>query len=155
VVLGIDPGQTGALVALSGATVRLAAVMPATPKVGVDLGAVRDLLEELRPDHVVLERAQAMPGQGSVSTAGYMRDYGGILGLLCALRIPHETVHPSTWHAQLVGKRAGDPKARALEVVRQRLPALALVPPRCRVPHAGLVDAACIALWGQQRGRNP
>lgn len=151
VILGIDPGQKGGLVALRGSRVALAAVMPAVAKVGVDLAAVRDLLEELRPDHVVLEQAQAMPKQGVSSTFSFGRDYGGLLGLLCALRIPHETVRPHTWHGALVGRGEGDPKARTLRVVRQRLPGLALVPPRCRVPHEGLVDAAAIALWRMDR----
>jgi len=146
-VLGIDPGHKGALVLLDGSTPLQVERMPSTPKVGLDLAQVRDWLEAWRPDHTVVERAQAMPGQGVSSIASYLRDYGALLGILCALRLPHETVHPSTWHAQLVGKRGGDPKARALEVVRQRLPLLQLVPPRCRVPHDGIVDAACLALW--------
>lgn len=150
-LLGIDPGQKGALVALDGLAVRHVSLMSSSPKVGVDMVAVRDVLEALRPDRAVIERAQAMPGNSSSRSANYMRDYGAILGLLCALRIPYETVHPRTWHSQLVGKREGDPKARALEVVRQRLPTLELIPPRCRTVHDGIVDAACIALWGQRR----
>lgn len=152
-VLGIDPGQKGACVWLrSGLPVR-AERMPAKPKVGLDLAAVRDWLEELRPDHVVLERAQAMPKQGIASTAAYMKDYGALLGILCALRIPHETISPAVWHRSLCGSRAkgedkSQAKARALQVVRQRLPTLEVVPKGCRVPHDGIVDAACLALYG-------
>lgn len=156
-VLGVDPGQSGALVLLDGPTALQVERMPATPKVGVDLAQVRDWLETWRPDFVVLERAQSGAfgrSRGALAPAAlgaYMRDYGGILGILCALRLPHETVHPATWHRSVCGKREGDPKARALEVVRQRLPTLQVVPPRCRVPHDGIVDAACLALWGQAR----
>lgn len=149
-ILGIDPGQKGALVWLRGADPVAVEPMPASPKVGIDLGAVRDLLLEHGAHRVVVERAQAMPKQGVASTFSYARDYGGLLGLLTALRIPYETVPPRTWHRELVGARTGDPKARALQVVRERLPSLQVVLPRCRVPHEGVVDAACVALWGQR-----
>lgn len=149
-LLGIDPGHAGALVWLDGPRVHRVELMPSTPKVGLDLGAVLALLEQDRPDEVVVERAQAMPRQGVSSVFSYARDFGGLLGLLAALRIPHRTVPPATWHRALCGARGtGDPKAVALRVVRQRLPSLELTPGRRRVPHEGIVDAACIALWGQ------
>jgi len=155
VIVGIDPGNKGGIVALDGQTAVLAEPMPATPKVGLDLYALIELLEGLGPIRmVVLERAQSMPGQGIATTFRYGVGYGGILGVLAALRLPHTTVTPAVWHRDLVGHRPSEgrdqAKARALQVVRQRLPGLQVVPPRCRTPHDGLVDAACLALWGQR-----
>lgn len=155
-VLGIDPGQDGALVWLFDGVPYRREVMPATPKVGIDIVAFIALLEADRPQRVVLERAQAMPRQGVASSFKYGRDYGAMLGVLQCMQLSHTTVHPSVWHRALCGgKPSGEPqdqaKARTLRVVQQQLPTLDLLAtPRSRVPHAGIVDAAAIALWGSR-----
>lgn len=154
VILGIDPGQKGAVVALAEYHPVRVWLMPAAPKVGLDLGGVEAILREARELgdlRAVLERAQPMPRQGISSTFGYGRDYGRLEALLYAARIPVEVVTPSAWHRALIGGKAGDPKAQALALVRQRLPTLDLTPGRRTKPHDGIVDAACIALWGADK----
>jgi crossover junction endodeoxyribonuclease RuvC len=163
IALGIDPGNEGALVALRVeeglASPHAVLRMPATPKVGPDLHAVMDWLLTINPDRAVIERAQSMPGQGVASTFRYGVGYGGLIGLLVALEIPYETVPPATWHRDLCGARRSEgrtaAKGRALRVVRERLPGLEVVPPRCRVPDEGIVDAACVALWLVERRLRP
>lgn len=152
-ILGIDPGVSGALVWLGEDGLGYVEPMPATPKVGLDLAMIRDLLEKDRPDYAILERAQSMPGQGVASMFRYGEGYGALQGILIALRIPFETVHPATWHKDLCGAHAseGKPaaKARALQVVQRRLPAFPLPPTKAKREAA--VDAVCLALWGQGR----
>jgi hypothetical protein len=155
VILGIDPGQKGALVWLDGWRVVHSALMPAQPKVGL---LTADLVAELRrwrPDRVVLERAQSMPKQGISSAFKYGRDFGRIEGVLITLGIPFVTVSPVVWHRALCGAKpkgedSSQAKARAQAVVQERLPGLDLTPGRLRVPNEGLIDAAAIALYGVQ-----
>lgn len=151
-VMGIDCGASGALVWLDPDGTGRWEMMPAVPKVGLQLGAIRDLLEADRPTFVVLERAQAMPGQGVSSMFAYGTGYGGLQGVLTALRIPFETVPPATWHKDLCGVRRSEgraeAKARALQVVEQRLPRFEL--PKTKAKREAVVDAACLALWGRR-----
>jgi crossover junction endodeoxyribonuclease RuvC len=156
IILGIDPGQHGAIVALDGHAAPVASwLMPAAPRVGLDLGQLQAILFEARAlgEHLeaVLERAQPMPRQGVSSTFAYGRDFGRLEALLYGACVPVELVTPATWHRQLVGGKRGDPKAEALALVRRRLPDLDLTPGRRRVPHDGIVDAACLALWRLER----
>lgn len=77
--------------------------------------------------------------------------FGSLKGVLAAKKVPFVLVPPGTWHRALFPAGAkGEPKARALEFVRQRWPTFQLILPRGRTPHQGLVDAACIAHWGRR-----
>jgi crossover junction endodeoxyribonuclease RuvC len=158
-VIGIDPGKKGAVVLVTDAHAS-GFVLP-TSTAGLDGRQLVVELMELRNPLgyraggdilVIVERAQSFPGQGIASAFKYGRDYGRILGILDALGWPYETVPPAQWHRQIVGGDPAEGKARAAAVVAARLPDLELRPGRCRVPHDGIVDAACLALWGRGRG---
>lgn len=155
IIIGIDPGARGALVALrAGREVVAAHPLPVITGAGLDPVEMRAALNRLRwvgECHAVIERAQSMGRESGSAMLRYGRDYGILLGLCTALEIPYETVPPATWHRALVGGSTGDPKARTLLTVRQLLPTIDLVPPRARKPHDGIVDAAAIALWASRR----
>lgn len=145
-VVGIDPGQTGAVCVLDefggmfvdwagdpwGMAARLAEAIPP----GIDTVAA-------------LERVHAMPKQGVSSTFKFGRNYGFWEGWLSARGIPCESPTPQTWQKGLVFPSDGaDPKARALAVARRLYPGFAgmLVTPRGRILD-GRVDALLIAHW--------
>ena len=155
IIIGIDPGARGALVALRGGRDVVAShVLPVVQGAGLDPVEMRDQLNRLRwlgECHAVIERAQSMGRESGSAMLRYGRDYGILLGLCTALEIPYETVPPATWHRALVGGSVGDPKGRTLLTVRQLLPHLELVAPRGRKAHDGIVDAAAIALWASRR----
>lgn len=89
----------------------------------------------------------------AILTARYER----LIGMLQTLRtIPFQSVRPSSWPTKLKIKVAKTPgetrparkkriKAATLAFVKQRYPTAILLPPRCRVPHEGLVDALAMA----------
>jgi hypothetical protein len=79
----------------------------------------------------------------------YGRDYGAILGICAAMRVPVETVPPAVWHRELGIQRSGDPKAATHQFVQARLPSLQL--PETKAAREGVVDALAILLWAQQR----
>jgi hypothetical protein len=108
------------------------------------------------PITVVLESPRAQPGAAS-SSLSIGVSYGILLGMIAALGWELVRVQPSVWHRALFGKNAaGDPKARAAAYVRDRLPQLdTTCMGRFKKPHGGVIDAACLALYGREKGTEP
>jgi crossover junction endodeoxyribonuclease RuvC len=151
-VIGIDPGIKGGIVLLEWGTPIELIPIPTIQNL-IDGAALAASLASMKPDLVGLERAQAMPDQGVVSMFNYGVGYGTVLGILQGMRIKHRTVRPQEWQkwafSQLKVKRE-DPKGSALAVAKALYPGAAIIPPRCRVPHQGIVDALLIAGYMDQ-----
>lgn len=168
-ILGIDPGRAGGIVAIDSGIVLYQ--RPAdgpegyhrhAPKADPDPGAMMQALLEIRElgrvVGVVIE-APAFGGAGqagrrmSAGVAGHIGMEAGIWrALLTAWGWPYEVLRPQDWRKRAgitVGK-GGDPKAATIAHVGRLLPGLDLYPGRKRVPHDGLADAAGMALaWGR------
>lgn len=147
-ILAIDPGATGAA-ALLGTRMELLSMGdldkdPAVVVFRLDVLYDRAMNENGDRDlFAIVERAQAMPGQGLASTAHYMTGYGVLLGWLHARRISHDTVHPAKW------KRAmglGKDKAVALAMARRIFPTADLSK-KC---HHNRAEALLLAEWARQ-----
>ena len=105
--IGVDPGLSGALAVLdpAGAFVAVHDTPTLTLRVARGRRADYDLpgmaallgLYAAPGVHVLIEEAQAMPGQGvrSMFTTGY--GFGVWLGVLAALRMPYTRVRPGVW----------------------------------------------------------
>jgi hypothetical protein len=101
--------------------------------------------------HVIVERMWPRPGEGGVQSFQLGRCYGAIEAVLTTLGTSWETATPQSWQkAILAGIEGDDTKARAVLVAQRRLPSVPLVLPRCRTPHSGIADAACIALYAMR-----
>lgn len=149
IVLGIDPGISGAI-ALHDGQLRRVEDMPVSGK-EVDAAILADVLEDMlqgreRPDLVVIERQQAFPKQGGTSCFITGQRYGVILGICACLDWPVERVLPRTW------KRAtGTPtekdgaRARASELMPE---AVSLW--RLKRDH-GRAEAALLAWYGAHK----
>src|SRR6516162_7770788 len=103
---GIDPGISGAIAFLDPAApqglevVDMPTLTLAAGKRAVDVHALAALLGS-PVDHVFLERAQAMPKQGTTSMFNYGRSFGLIEGILAARGIPYTLVSPVSWKRAL------------------------------------------------------
>jgi crossover junction endodeoxyribonuclease RuvC len=106
VILGVDPGMTGALVALD--TELQTLVIQDMPAVQVETStkkkrleildaAVARFIEDVAPDHAFLELVGAAPGQGVVSMFRFGMAYGVIRGVLAGLKVPVDLVTPNEW----------------------------------------------------------
>lgn len=153
-IIGIDPGKSGAVAAITeaGAVVRL----DDTPLVagGYDVAAMAGMLSTYRPEDValvVLEQSQAMPGQGVTSMFTVGVGFGLWWGIVATLGLPLEFVRPCVWVRAILKGQPGEGKARALGYVARRFPGAELTPPRCRAPRDGRADALCLAVWGMGR----
>ena len=115
-IVGIDPGTSGALAGITLDDGHIKAVtlndMPiikikkgtgkkAKVVTEIDPVQVMAMLNEFAPFHVFIEKAQPMSRygkvQGVVSTAGYMKGYGILLGILYAGGYDFTEVSPQQW----------------------------------------------------------
>lgn len=144
IYIGIDPGITGGIAALSSdGHILLAAKMPATE---LDLWTLvsqlplnRGVLDTDR--RAMIEKAQPMPKQGIVSAFTYGRGYGALLMTLTAAGIPFDQVTSPVWQQALSCRSKGDKN-----VTKRR--AQQLWPSRT-ITHA-IADALLIAEYGRR-----
>ena len=159
IVIGIDPGKKGAVVALdiSGRPTAIEWTAADHPDEGYIAGkgynvramvqTLTDIAERGEVALVVLERQQARPmeGRSSTLTTGY--GWGLWAGAVAALGLPLIEVTSQRWTRRILAGIPGEGKGRSVAAVGARLPGLALTWGRRRKPHDGLSDAGCLALY--------
>jgi Holliday junction resolvasome RuvABC endonuclease subunit len=158
IVAGIDPGSKGglALVAVEdGAAPQLieaidVPVIGTNAKERVDAIAIRAWVSQHDVQHAFIERAQAMPKQGSSSGFKYGRAVGAIEAAIALSGIPVTIVEPAVWKRfyTLPGKEKEASRQRALQL----FPAAHAVLARKR--DHGRAEAMLIALYGIQTSRS-
>ena len=158
-ILGIDPGIHGGLAIVeidNGVAPRVidAIDIPVTgvgAKERVDVLAIRTWILTHKPDHAMIERAQAMPKQGTSSGFKYGRATGALEAVIACCEIPMTIVEPSMWK-KAHHLRGGD-KEGARQLALQRFPAAHALLARKRDHQRG--EAALIALLAANRGAAP
>jgi len=153
VILGIDPGATGALAFYDPACGLLTILDMPTVEIKrgkrmvkhVDAGLVADTVSIMldKPTVAFIEKVGAMPGQGVSSMFAFGRAVGVVEGALAGLNVPMTFVPPTVWVRQLgvVGGKDGSRK-RAIELFPKYAKLFA------RVKDDGRADAALIARYG-------
>ena len=154
-ILGIDPGLDGAVASIRRGEASASPTPTIAPGPGgkrrFDIAGMIALLEAGPVELAVIEAVGPMPRQGVASTFRFGEGYGLWLGMLAALRIPHEAVAPQAWKKVVLSGTARD-KAAAVEFAMRRFPGVSLLAtPRSRVPHDGLADALALAEYGRRR----
>jgi Holliday junction resolvasome RuvABC endonuclease subunit len=149
-ILGIDPGVRGGLAIVevnNGVAPKLVDAID-VPTVGIgakeriDAIAMRGWIQTHRPDHALIERAQAMPKQGASSGFKFGRATGALEAVIACCKIPMTIVEPSGWKKfhQLRGKDKEGSRQRALQLFPAAHALLA------RKKDHGRAEAALIAL---------
>lgn len=96
----------------------------------------------------VVEHVNAMPGQGVTSCFSFGRNFGFILGLLTAFRIPYELVRPQRWKREF---SCTSDKNTSIEVAQRMFPGVDLRrTPQCRGPHDGIAEALLMAEYARR-----
>ena len=168
IFIGIDPGKKGAIARLhrngeaaypQSAEWRLTPILKTSgtrPEYDVD-GMVR-ILEELLDGSdrksVIIEKQQAMPGQGRSSCFQIGLGMGLWLGILASLRISHAVVHPRTWKKVILRDVPGtDQKARSILAAQRLFPDVSLLrTPRSWKKDDNIADALLLAEYGRRLG---
>jgi hypothetical protein len=156
IVLGIDPGIRGGLAVVSDRD-RIGTLIDAIdiPVVGsgarerVDVAAARDFVRQHRPDIALVERAQAMPRQGSSSGFKYGKATGALEAAIVLCAVPLEIVEATAWKHfwKLPPKDKERSRQRALELFPSAHALLA------RKKDHGRAEASLIALYGLRTSR--
>lgn len=151
-ILGIDPGATGAAALVNQSTGNCIAMRDLTPS--PQMNVIH--LEELRPKGLVevvavLEKAQPMPRQGVVSVFGYGKTCGVIEGILACLGVRIHFVAPGKWKRDLGLARLKDEpqpayKGRSLDMARRLFPDQELHLQK----HHNRAEALLIAEWARR-----
>ena len=126
VILGCDPGQTGAIAAYDGAIITGLIDMPTMTRLHgqgqqVDPYTLATEILDLcggRNATVVIEAVSAMPGQGVSSMFRFGESVGVVLGVLGALQMPVRWVTPQRWKkaAGIVGKDKDAARSLAIQL---------------------------------------
>lgn len=157
-IVGIDPGQKGALVFInvereceleSSMHVYdmpiLTLIRNKKKKNEVSPHLLADILKTHNVKEAWVEKVGAMPGQGVSSMFQFGRSVGMIEGVLATLDIPVNYVTPQVWRKSLGLGKGKD---------ASRLKAMQLYPVFSdhfnKVKHDGRADALCIALHGSK-----
>ncbi len=124
-IIGIDPGCTGAIVVMTEGMNYVDHLNTPTIKVGtksrVNGAAVAAFLRETIGEftaHAYLEQVGAMPGQGVSSMFTFGHAAGVVEGILQGLGIPYTLVTPQAWkkRAGLIGKDKDAARSRAIQL---------------------------------------
>lgn len=145
-ILGIDPGNSGAIAALWDDGTVDAIDMPVVDKIvnGTLLhGALRIMQGEDPVDLVVIEAVHSMPKQGVASSFKFGRAFGIAEGVVAGLGWRHTLVTPQTWK-KAMGCTADKERSRRLAIERW--------PDRADLfklkKHDGRAEAALMAAFG-------
>ena len=152
ILLGVDPGIHGGLAIVAvedGAAPRLVKAID-IPVIGtgakerVDVAALRNFIDRHKPIQALIERAQAMPKQGSSSGFKYGRAVGASEAAIVMCMVPVEFVEPSGWKKFF--RLPGKDKEAARQQALQQFPAAHAALAR-KMDH-GRAEASLIALYG-------
>jgi crossover junction endodeoxyribonuclease RuvC len=151
-VLGVDPGIHGglAIVEINDGVAPTLIEAVDIPTVGVkakervDALALRAWVAAHQPQHAFIERAQALPRQGSSSGFKYGRATGAIEAVIACCEVATTIVEPSMWKKfhRLPGKDKEAARQRALQLFPTAHALLA------RKMDHGRAEAALVALYG-------
>lgn len=126
IVLGFDPGQTGAIAAYDGTIITGLIDMPTMTRLHgsgrqVDPYTLATEILDLcagRNATAVIEAVSAMPGQGVSSMFRFGESVGVVVGVLGALQVPMRWVTPSVWkrRAGLLGRDKDAARSLAIQM---------------------------------------
>lgn len=161
VFVGIDPGMTGGLAAVSEEG-GLLSVIP-IPRMNGSTGpqdyhAIKDWfasIKKMGKVEAALERISVRPGEGVKSTLTAGKNWGFLKGMLVAIGARYVEPTPQAWKKALsLPKRSGKERKKGKEdavvLATQLFPGLCLTPGKKRIPHDGMADAVLIAEYARR-----
>lgn len=160
-IIGVDPGISGALVMLDPATMRIwkwtdMPVIEAGGKRTVSATMLALTIAEWaslasatgRRLQAIVEEVGAMPGQGVTSMFSFGRSFGTLIGVLAGTGVATEFARPAAWKK---GAGLTKDKGAARKAAQERFPDAAGV--FAQVKDDGRAEAALLARWRAERGK--
>lgn len=144
-ILGIDPGKTGALAMLYKDGALFIEDAPSIKK-EINGAAVAQIIQEFGPSVAIIEQVNSF-GMGRQSAFNFGQGVGVFKGVLAALGVPYIAVTPAKWKKHYgIGKDKDEARATATRLFPTKADLFK------RKKDADRAEAALIALWYQQAG---
>lgn len=123
-IIGIDPGCSGAIVLITNSGEYVAHLEMPTVKNGkssrVNGAVIADFLDRKATGHVhaYIEKVGAMPGQGVTSMFTFGHAAGIVEGVIAGAMIPYTFITPQAWKksAGLIGSDKDAARSRAIQL---------------------------------------
>lgn len=140
--IGIDPGKNGGIAVISdnGDIISLHTFSEEI---------IVDVLHKHKDCKCVLEKVNAMPGQGVVSMFNFGVNFGFIQGVLKSNEIPFELTPPQKWKKEFSVTKD---KNTSIEVAKRLFPNVNLkATDRCKKDHDGLAESLLMAEYARRK----
>ena len=127
IIIGIDPGLSGALAILKDSKVLKIFDMPVMSEGKKNkkqlnsaqlVSILKENMTEIDNTAVVVEQVNAMPGQGVTSMFNFGQTFGAIKGVCAALNLSIFFVRPSKWkkHFELINSSKDSSRTKVIEM---------------------------------------
>jgi crossover junction endodeoxyribonuclease RuvC len=152
VIIGIDPGQTGAVAIIGDDRCYVLDTPTETVKKGKGTkteylpAEMAQMLSGFKNVHCYIEKVGAMPGQGVTSMFNFGKGFGLWLGILAAHGIPYTLVTPQAWKKEIMQGISDKDAARGR--AQQLFPQVSSQ--LSRKKDIGRADALLIAEYGRR-----
>ena len=127
IIIGIDPGLSGAIAILEDNKVLGIFDMPVMAEGKKNkrqlnssqlVNIITDNTDNTKEIAVIVEQVNAMPGQGVTSMFNFGQTFGAIKGVCAALKLPIFFVRPSKWkkHFELINSSKDSSRTKVIEM---------------------------------------
>lgn len=146
IYIGIDPGKNGGIAFISDVVNVPIQVLKYSDEDLIDSLSIVTLKDNCR---CVLEKVNAMPGQGVVSMFNFGQNFGFIQGVLKAYEIPFQLVPSPVWKKEF---SCTSDKNTSIEVAKRLFPGVNLkATERCKKDHDGMAEALLMAEYARRK----
>lgn len=142
-IMGIDPGQSGALAVLEIKGEDEIYTLPFKNETDRDIITTLINIKKSTQPKCYIENVHTMPKQGIVSAGKFMKNFGLLIGALYAIGFVFEFVAPQVWQRSLKCLSKGNKNVTKTKA-QQLFPGI-------KVTHA-IADALLIAEYGKRIG---
>ena len=127
IIIGIDPGLSGAIAVLENHIVKKIFDMPVMSEGKKNkrqlnsaqlVELIKQNIKNKEETAIVVEQVNAMPGQGVTSMFNFGQTFGAIKGICAALGLPIFFVRPAKWkkHFELINSSKDSSRTKAIEM---------------------------------------
>ena len=127
IIIGIDPGLSGAIAILENNEVKKILEIPVMSEGKKNkrqlnnaqlVNLLKDNIKDFNDAAVVVEQVNAMPGQGVTSMFNFGQTFGAIKGICAALGLPIYFVRPAKWkkHFDLIKSSKDASRTKVIEM---------------------------------------
>lgn len=167
-IIGVDPGSKGYATLMGDGLPKKFCPFEDNDKQSIAEWFAEVVTETAGTAKCVMEQVHSMPGQGVSSTFAFGQNFGFVLGILVAMKIPYTLVTPQKWQSEVWDaadkvytttiKKDGAPKKTvhtkqtSLNACRRLFPSTDLrKSDRSKNPHDGKCDSLLIAEYGRRK----